>query len=407
MRVVHLQLYLLTMGGPRFPNTTNIPHRNILRDNGKANGQTIYFSRNTISLEYSRGTESATVSDQSIILWKQMYLATVNLISVSDQDRSDDNFFAKYVREEIREVAAGMIESRYMDLGRTSLAGVENIVTTSGFRKLARSLNARVVELLLRLEVIQSSNDSDIGSEEYKAVFRKLKVLYDFKYKVDAATLAKAFMENNNITMRVPLNQGTRYTDFVTVIFRSKLTPLHKNSFLPMFTKYSADKNKDVQEAKRVEVKCEKADMNGLDIVYLSWTKSVVPPVKREAYEEKASILGKASSTQTKSGHTPSVDIQGILRRRAGEEYFNKLKDQSGGTEQKIDRKVFMDLVSSSDEQFTKMLVNLDSGVSTTAVSNTGNARNSYLEFRARNIARNQEQLLMLDLVTRKQRIKQ
>jgi hypothetical protein len=66
----------------------------------------------------------------------------------------------------------------------------------------------------------------------------------NFKYKVDAGTLAKMFMEMNNITMRVPLNQKTRYTDFITVIFRSKLTPLHKNSFLPMFTKYSADKKK-------------------------------------------------------------------------------------------------------------------------------------------------------------------
>jgi hypothetical protein len=197
-------------------------------------------------------------------------------------------YFAKYVPEEVREVAAGIIESKYMDLGPTSLAGVENIVTTSGFQKLARSLNAHAVELLLRLEDIQSRNDSDIYSEEYKAAFHELKVLYDFKDKVDAVTLAKAFMETNNITMRVPLNQGIRYTDFITVIFCSKLTPLHKNSFLLMFTKYSADKNKDVEEAKRVEVKCEKADNNGINFVYLSRTKPVVLAVKRKAYEEKS-----------------------------------------------------------------------------------------------------------------------
>jgi hypothetical protein len=36
------------MGGPNFPGTTNIPHLNIIRDNGKLdNGQVLYFNPNT------------------------------------------------------------------------------------------------------------------------------------------------------------------------------------------------------------------------------------------------------------------------------------------------------------------------------------------------------------------------
>jgi hypothetical protein len=76
-----------------------------------------------------------------------------------------------------------------------------------------------------------------------------LKDLYDFKYMVKADDLAKEFMERNNVIVRQPLNHKKRLTDFITVIFRSKLTAQRKNSFLPMFTRYLAVKDGDENEA--------------------------------------------------------------------------------------------------------------------------------------------------------------
>jgi hypothetical protein len=140
------------MGGGRFPGATNVPHLNIIRDNGKADGQRIYFNRNTLSLSYCHGTDNAPIDNNSVISWKQMHVATVHAITVTDQDRSDYRFFAKNIREEIRDVADSMIEAAYMDIHLTALSGVKNIVTSLGFRKLRGSLCARATDLLLELE---------------------------------------------------------------------------------------------------------------------------------------------------------------------------------------------------------------------------------------------------------------
>ena len=393
------------MGGSKFPGTTNIPHLNIIRDNGKVKGQTIYFSPITLSLEYGRGTDGATVSDRSIISWKQMHLATLNSIPVTDQDRIDYMVFAKIVREEIREVAAGMIESAYMDIRFTSLTGVKNIVTSSGFRKLRMSLNARVNELLLILEDIKGGEDNVDSSDEYKSVFYELKELYNFKYMVKADDLAKTFMEMNNVTVRVPLNQKKRYTDFITVIFRIKLTSMHKNSFMPMFTKYSADKDGKMDEGQRHEIKCHDVEKNGYHFVYLSKTKAVLPAVKREAYVEKHAAVQDGGqcvgmSASAVNRHDAVEEYKNILRRR-GEEYFGKLKDSNNGIDGTINKQAFMDLVSLSDSEYANMLTSIDKpSPNGRSISKT---RNPYLEQRARNIERAQGHLLSLELIDREQ----
>jgi hypothetical protein len=152
------------MGGSNFPGTTNVPHMNIIRDNGKAeNGQVIYFNPNTLSLDYSHGKEGGDVSDCSIISWKQLHLAALNSVTVTEQDHVQYNHFAKTIWEEIREVALGMIEASYMDSCKMALKSVKHISLMSDFRKLWSSLNAHhVTELLLIMESV--TQHLDIGS---------------------------------------------------------------------------------------------------------------------------------------------------------------------------------------------------------------------------------------------------
>jgi hypothetical protein len=290
-----------------------------------------------------------------------MHVATVHAITVTEQDRNEYKFFAKNIREEIREVADSMIEAAYMDLRLTALSGVKNVVTSLGFRKLRGALCGHATDLLLELEEMKKGGDYE-RSDEYKAVFKELKELYDFKYMVKADDLAKEFLEVNNVKVRQPLNHKKRYTDFVTVIFRSKLTAQHKNSFLPMFTKYLAVKDGDENEAERVELKCPNGDNKGLDIVYLSKTKSVVSSVKRELFDEKrkSGPLNGGRADAVSGTHAVS-DVKDILRRQ-GEEYFKKLKEcnVSNGDDPKINQQVFMELVSATDDEYNNMLVALD-----------------------------------------------
>ena len=53
---------------------------------------------------------------------------------------------------------------------------------------------------------------------------------------------------------------------------------------MPMLTKYSAEKDGGADVAKRLELKFRDVEKNGIQVVYLSKTKSVVPTVKREAF---------------------------------------------------------------------------------------------------------------------------
>jgi hypothetical protein len=244
------------MGGNNFAGMTKIPHVNIIRDNGKLeSGQVLYFNPNTLTLDYSRGKDGSDVPDRSAIYWKQIHLPGLNSWQVSEQDRLEYNEFVKCIREEIREVSVAMIEATYLEYCVKSLTRVNNISTTSDFRKLRSSLNTRVTDLLLELEAVQASQDHNNRREEsdrYKEIFCELKDLYDFKYMVKADKLANAFMERNNVVMRKPLNQKKRYTNFITVIFGLKLTAMHKNSFMPMFTRYSADKDGNLEDAKKL-----------------------------------------------------------------------------------------------------------------------------------------------------------
>jgi hypothetical protein len=137
-------------------------------------------------------------------------LAGLNSVPITELDRSEYNNFAKNVREEVREVALGMIEAAYMDNCVTSLTRVENISTASDFWKLRSNLNARATKLLLEIESpVDGQNDSGAldETEEYQIVFNQLKDLYDFKYYVKADTLVKQFMDRNNVVMRTPLNK--------------------------------------------------------------------------------------------------------------------------------------------------------------------------------------------------------
>jgi hypothetical protein len=382
--------------------TTNIPHLNIIRDNGKlVNGQVLYFNPNTLSLDYSRGTEGSDIPDRSILSWKQIHLAGLNSVPITELDRSQYNEFAKNVREEVREVALGMIEAAYMDNCVTALTRVENITTASDFRKLRSTLNARATELLLEIESIVD-RQSNVGAldetEEYQKVFYQLKDLYDFKYHVKADTLAKQFMDRNNVVIRTPLNQKKRYTDFITVIFRLKLTAMHKNSFMPMFTKYSADKEGRADEARKVELKCRKSENDGFDTVYLSKTKSVVPAVKREAFLEKHTQKnnGNADLFSMSAALAPDQAVDDFRKKilHRVEQYFNKL-----GMEQKVDKQVFINLVTFTDGEFVNMIEGFDQVPLAATEDITSVPRNSYLEQRARRIERDQARLLSLQLV--------
>jgi len=397
------------MGGSKFPGTTNVPHLNIIRDNGKVdNGQVIYFSPYTISLDYGRGKDICNVSERSIISWKQMHLAALNSIPVTEEDRAQYNAFANCIREEIREVALGMIEAVYMELCTTALATVKNISTTSGFRKLRASLNARVTELLLELESVTTKYCGGSAleeSEEYKSAFHELKKLYDFKYILKAENLANQFMEKNNVVMRRQLNQKKRYTNFVTVIFGVKLTSLHKNSFMPMFTKYSADKEGNMaEESRRVELKCRDNIKNVFDVVYLSRTKSVVPAVKREAFLETKPTVRNDNVThvQTPASLDPghSVDVFKNMLLRRGNEYFEKLKECANSAEPVINKQVSINLVSYTDSEFAAMIDGIEK--TSSAEETTLVVRNSYLAQRAKNIERAQGRLVALDLVDEK-----
>jgi hypothetical protein len=390
------------MGGQNFPGTTNVPHLHIIRDNGKLdNKQVLYFNPNTLSLDYSRGTEGSDIPDCSILSWKQLHLAGLNSVPITDLDRAQYNDFAKNIREEVREVALGMIESAYMDICVTSLMRVENITTGSDFRKLRSTLNTRATELLLEIESIVD-RQGNIGaldeSEDYQKVFYQLKDLYDFKYYVKADELAKQFMDRNNVVMRTPLNQKKRYTDFITVIFRLKLTAMHKNSFMPMFTKFSADKEGRGDAAKKVELKCRKSGNDGFDTVYLSKMKSVVPAVKREAILEKHiqknnSYADPCSMSAALAPHQAVHDFQQKILCRV-EQYFDKL-----GTEQKVDRQVLINLVTFTDGEFVNMLEGFDRVTLDVTEDIASVPRNSYLEQRARRIERDQARLLSLQLV--------
>lgn len=121
--------------------------------------------------------------------------------------------------------------------------------------------------------------------------------------------------------------------------------------------------------------------------------------VKREMFEEKHLTVPKLGAKDAVSGTQDVAEVKEVIWRR-GEEYFRKLKESNDGNDSdaKINLKVFTDLVSASDDQYKSMLAALDvrSERGGTAV---GVVRNSYLEFRARNIARHQGRLLSLDLV--------
>lgn len=396
------------LGGSRFPGTTNIPHLNILRDNGKtSNKQTMYFNPNTLTLDFSRGKDDGDVPDRSIICWKQLHLAVLHSVPITEQDRVEYKVFAKNIRAEVRDVSMGMIESAYMDASTSSLASVQSIVTTSGFRKLRSTLNDRATNLLLKMESISQEGDVDDSvlqeSERYREVFSELKQLYDFKYMVKADDLANQFMTNNNVIVRTPLNHKKRFANFITVIFRLKLTAMHKNSFMPMFTKYSSDKEGDANEAKRVEIKCQNAEKTGYHVIYLSKTKSIVPPVKREVFYDMQPIMKKdeaqlsLATAALKSDAAVENYKESLLRR--GEQYFDRLQlCGDDDVENKIDRKVFMDLVSFTDAEYANMLKGIS--IQSSLVEPTASVpRNSYLEHRARNIQRDQERLVTLNLI--------
>lgn len=72
---------------------------------------------------------------------------------------------------------------------------------------------------------------------------------------------------------------------------------MHKNSFMPMFTKYLSDKERDANEAKkRVEIRYQNAEKTGYHVIYSSKTKSIFPPVKREAFYVNFSIESRYGS---------------------------------------------------------------------------------------------------------------
>jgi hypothetical protein len=105
------------MGGSNYPGTTNVPHRNIIRDNGKvASTQIMYFNLNTLSLDYSRGKEGTEVSDRSIVSWKQIHLPGLKGVALTERDHVEYALFAKMIREELRESATAIIKAKYMDL---------------------------------------------------------------------------------------------------------------------------------------------------------------------------------------------------------------------------------------------------------------------------------------------------
>jgi hypothetical protein len=81
-------------------------------------------------------------------------------------------------------------------------------------------------------------------------------------------------------------------------------------------------------------------------VIYLSKTKSIVPPVKREAFYDRQQPAMKRDDAEVSlltSALNPdtAVDkIRACLLRR-GEEYFDKLKECDDEEEGKINRKVF------------------------------------------------------------------
>lgn len=85
----------------------------------------------------------------------------------------------------------------------------------------------------------------------------------------------------------------------------------------------------------------------------------MVPAVKREAYLEKrphinSSYVNPCAMSAALVPHQVVDDFQKILHR--GEQYFDKLKGSSNGAEQKIDKQVFVNLLTFTDEEFVNML---------------------------------------------------
>ena len=393
------------MGGSNFPGTTNVPHRNIIRDNGKvtSSAQIMYFNPNTLSLDYSRGKEGTEVSERSIISWKQIHLPGLKGVALTERDHVEYALFAKTLREEVRESATAIIEAKYMDLSMDMLGGVKNVPKSTDFRKLRSTLNACAAELLVQEEVIVTAVNETGGSlaesNEYLENKREQKLLYSYKFKVKAEDLANEFMEKNNIVMRKPLNQKKRHTNFITVIFGIKLTALRKNSLMPMYLKHSPDKD-NISRPSQVK-KHESANIDVLK-VHLSRTKSIIPAVKREAIVEKSNEISEEMFSQfkkiksTEMEHAVRDTVGKILRR--GEEYFGELNRSRFGSEPKIDKEQFVKLVSCSDSESTYLLL-IVSEKSSAENSPITIPRNPYLEKRAENIKRHQERLLALQLV--------
>jgi hypothetical protein len=396
------------MGGSNYPGTTNVPHRNVIRDNGKAaNTQIMYFNPNTLSLDYSRGKEGTEVSERSIISWKQIHLPGLKGVALTERDHVEYALFAKMVREEVRESATAIIEAKYMDLRLDMLGGVKNVPKSSDFRKLRSSLNARATELLVQEEVIVTAINEKGGSlaesNDYLENQREQKLLYSYKFKLQAEDLANEFMEKNNIVMRKPLNQKKRHTNFITVIFGIKLTALRKNSLMPMYLKHSPDKD---NLARPSQGKKQESANIGVVQVHLSRTKSIIPAVKREAIVEKSNEISDEMLSHFKEIKSTEADravsdtVGKILRR--GEEYFGELNRSCFGSEPKINKEQFMKLVSCEDSEFTSLLINVREK-SSAENSPIPIPRNPYLEKRAENIKRHQERLLALQLVDKEE----
>lgn len=213
---------------------TNIPHNNILRDYGTVPNQNIYFNPDTISLDYMRGkgsnsasgtdADSGCIEDSAVISWKQIHLANLHSVHISEEDYRSYAAFRKCIRTEIFSTAKTMIQDAYMSKVNQYLSDYLGSGQMSSFRQLCKSLNR------IALDLLSVGNKSDEQTNELQALLR-------YKFSVEAKHIADAFKVKNNIQIREPMQKGKRHTDFIETTFVVAASCLRKNTLLPMFKK--------------------------------------------------------------------------------------------------------------------------------------------------------------------------
>ena len=338
--------------------TTSVPHFDILRDNGRAgNQQRIYFNPDTISLDYCRGREDLPILDNYIISWKQLHCQRLYPVTIEDGDREKYQEFAKCIREEIRDAATIMIELAYMGMCKQALDGVQGVITNLDFRALRFSSTKQARVLLAMKEKMSASTDdvsnvntSGLNEED---IDRDLAKLYAFKYSVKPEVLAREFMEQNNVSVRVPLNRGKRYQDFISCIFGLKLNNLFKNSFMPMFTKHEQEKDKKDGSVKtRMKKKNGIGEVTATVNVYLSKTKSLVNKVKPEAEDATSGETMEEFKSNQCNMNAIEIFKEKVMSRVETYVDMSSVNDNASRMHC-LDKKVFRNFLYMSDSQFT------------------------------------------------------